>query len=120
MQENSDTYIAKWQLDASKFLNDDLRHSSIDRQAAVKQHFTDVTKAYAQLEAEYRPFITTLTEIEAALANDLTAASVDSVKPVSAKAVTDGGKVQMQIDEVIRQLDALIGSLSSSAPAPRP
>lgn len=112
MESDSDSYISQWQSDGAQYTNDDLRKSNIDRQGAVKRRFTTVTKAYRDLEDQYRPFITTLTELQGSLANDLTGASVDAIKPVAATAVTDGEKVQTQIDNVIAQLDGMIAELS--------
>ena len=117
MEKDSKAYIEKWQQEAASFQNDDLRRSSIDRQSAVKKRFTDVTAAYRTLEEEYRPFINNLTELHQALANDLTPAAVSSVKPVSSKVISDGTKVQGQIDDVVSELDGLIGSLSTDSPA---
>ena len=116
MEANSDAYIKEWQGSGAQYTNDDLRKSSIDRQAAVKQRFADVTKSYRDLEEQYRPFITTLSELQNSLANDLTSAAVDTVKPVAATAVSNGEKVQTQIDVVIGQLDGMISSLSAGTP----
>lgn len=112
MEADADAYIAQWQLEGAQYSNDELRKSSIDRQAAVKQQFKEVTKAYRTLEDQFKPFITTLTELQGSLANDLTSSSVDAIKPVAATAVSDGEKVQAQIDNVITQLDAMIAGLS--------
>ncbi len=111
--EDSKAYMAKWQADAGKFTNDDLRRSSIDRQAAVKQEFTEVDKAYQELEESYRPFITNLSEVHSALGSDLTPAAVDSIKPVATNIATDGAKVQEKINAVVKQLDQLNASLST-------
>jgi Protein of unknown function (DUF2959) len=116
-EKDRTAYLAKWQENAAQFTNDDLRRSSIDRQAAVKQQFLDVDKAYSELEESYRPFITNLSEVHADLANDLTPAAVDSIKPVVAKITADGSKVQEKIDAVINQLAQLNASLSTNAPA---
>lgn len=113
METNQQAYITQWQQDGSKLTNDDLRRSSIDRQAAVKQHFTEVTASYRELEDDYRPLITTLGELQAALANDLTPAAVDAIKPVADTVTSDGAKVQSRINDVIGKLDSLITSLSS-------
>lgn len=113
MEADSDAYIAQWQSEGAQYSNDDLRKSSIDRQAAVKQRFKEVTKAYRVLEDQFKPFITTLTELQGSLANDLTPSAVDAIKPVAATAVSDGEKVQAQIDDVITQLDAMIAGLST-------
>ncbi len=117
MQADSQVYITTWQQNASTYSNDDLRRSSIDRQATVKEHFTEITAAYRELEDDYRPFITTLSELQSSLANDLTPANVAAIKPVAEKAVTDGDKVQAQVDHVISKLDGLLTSMSPATPA---
>ena len=113
MEADADAYIAQWQFEGAHYSNDELRKSSIDRQAAVKLKFKEVTKAYRALGDQFKPFITTLTELQGSLSNDLTASSVEAIKPVAATAVADGDKVQNQIDEVISQLDSMIASLST-------
>ena len=116
MEADSQAYITRWQADAAQFSNDDLRRSSIERQASVKKRFAEVTAGYRDLEAQYRPFITNMSELQKSLSSDLTPAAVESVKPVITTTVADGGKVQAQIDVVTGQLDGLVSSLKTGAP----
>lgn len=46
MEENSNEYIKEWQLEIAQFSNDDLKKSSIDRQAEVKKKFAETTVIY--------------------------------------------------------------------------
>ena len=113
MEENSNDYIKEWQLEIAQFSNDDLKKSSIDRQAEVKKKFAETTVSYKELNDVYEPFIKNLTEIQLALRNDLTPASIQNVRPVIESATTEGEKVQSKADALIAQLDDLNASLSS-------
>lgn len=113
MEENSNEYIKEWQLEIAQFSNDDLKKSSIDRQAEVKKKFSETTVIYKELNEVYGPFIKNLTEIQLALRNDLTPASIQNVRPVIESASDDGEKVQAKADAVLAQLDDLNASLSS-------
>jgi len=113
MEENSNEYIKEWQLEIAQFSNDELKKSSIDRQAEVKKKFAETTVVYKELNEVYEPFIKNLTEIQLALRNDLTPASIKNVRPVIESATKEGEKVQAKADDLIVQLDDLNASLSS-------
>lgn len=113
MEENSNEYIKEWQIEIAQFSNDELKKSSIDRQAEVKHKFAKTTEIYKELNDVYEPFIKNLTEIQLALRNDLTPASIQNVRSVIESATTEGEKVQSKADALIVQLDDLNASLSS-------
>lgn len=119
MEENSNEYIKEWQLEIAQFSNDDLKKSSIDRQAEVKNKFAETTVIYKELNDVYEPFIKNLTEIQLALRNDLTPASILNVRPVIESATKEGEKVQSKADAVIAQLEDLNDSLSSETSRPK-
>lgn len=113
MEENSNEYIKEWQLEIAQFSNDDLKKSSIDRQAEVKKKFAQTTEIYKELNDVYKPFIKNLTEIQLDLRNDLTPASIQNIRPIVESSTKDGEKVQDKADALIVQLDDLNASLSS-------
>ena len=113
MDENSNEYIKEWQLEIAQFSNDELKKSSIDRQAEVKKKFAATTAIYKELDEVYKPFTKNLSEIQLALSHDLTTASIESVRPVIESATKDGEKVQEKADALVAQLDDLNASLSS-------
>lgn len=113
MEENGNEYIKEWQVEIAQFSNDELKKSSIDRQASVKKKFAATTAAYKELDEVYEPFIKNLTEIQMALRHDLTPASAQNLRPVSESATTEGEKVQSKADALLALLDDLRSSLSS-------
>jgi len=113
IEENGNEYVMQWQSEMAHFSNDDLKKSSIDRQAAVKNKFAQINSAYKQLDDVFDPFIKNLTEIQMALRNDLTSTSAQSMRPVYQAATAQGENVQAKANELIAHLNDLGSSLSS-------
>ena len=109
-------YINQWQQDSAKYTDDDLRKSSVDRQAAVKKRFADIEASYADLAKLYEPFHAKLADIQGALRNDLTQDAVRSVRPTIDSATEQADGIQAKADDLIKQLDELNASLSPTAP----
>ena len=113
MEENENEYIKEWQVEIAHFSNDELKKSSIDRQASVKKKFAETTTAYKELDELYEPFIKNLSEIQLAMRHDLTPAAAQNMRPVAESATTEGEKVQAKADSLLSNLDDLRSSLSS-------
>lgn len=79
-------YFKNWDLELAKIQNEDIHSRSLDRKNAVAAQFERVRVSYAKTSTEFAPFMSDLKDIRRALATDLTAGGIASVKGLSGTA----------------------------------
>jgi chromosome segregation ATPase len=108
----ADAYIDKWQQDATKLQNPDLKKEAEVRRTKIKSSIAAIQTAARAAGDAYRPLLQDLTDIQTALSNDLTEAGIAAVKPTAATAIDDAGKLQSRIDALIAELNRVRDELS--------
>lgn len=86
MRTQGNAYFKNWDLELAKIQNEDIHSRSLDRKNAVAAQFERVRISYAKTSTEFAPFMSDLIDIRTALATDLTAGGIASVKGLSGKA----------------------------------
>lgn len=86
MRAQGTAYFKNWDLELAKIQNEDIHSRSLERKNAVAAHFECVRVSYAKTTTEFAPFMSDLKDIRTALATDLTAGGIASVKSLSVKA----------------------------------
>jgi hypothetical protein len=86
MQVQGAAYFQKWDEELAKIQNVEIQNRSMDRKNAVAERFERVRGGYVQTTAAFAPFMSDLKDIRTALATDLTAGGLASVKGLATKA----------------------------------
>jgi hypothetical protein len=86
MREQGAAYFEKWDAELAKIHNDEMQSLSLDRKNAMASRFEKVRLSYTLTNANFAPFMSNLKDIRTALAMDLTAAGLASVKGLAGKA----------------------------------
>lgn len=86
MRGQGAAYFKNWDLELAKIQNEDIHSRSLDRKNAVAAQFERVRISYAKTSTEFAPFMSDLKDIRTALATDLTAGGIASVKGLSGTA----------------------------------
>ncbi len=105
-------YIDKWQQDAAKLQNPDLKKEADARRARIKSSIAGIQAAARAAGDAYRPLVQNLMDIQTALSNDLTEGGIAAVKPTAAKAIDDAGKLQNRLDALIAELNRVRDELA--------
>ncbi len=86
MRAQGAAYFKNWDLELAKIQNEDIHSRSLDRKNTVAAQFERVRVSYARTTTEFTPFMSDLKDIRTALATDLTAGGLTSIKGLSTRA----------------------------------
>jgi len=117
MQTQGADYFRTWDEELAKIQNEDIRSRSTDRKNAVAARFEKVRISYAQTKADFVPFMSDLKDIRIALATDLTAGGIASIKKIANKADDNAAPLRKSLTTLEDDFKALGISLSSTTPA---
>lgn len=117
MQAQGADYFRTWDEELAKIQNEDIRARSSDRKTAVAASFDKVRVSYVQTKASFIPFMSDLKDIRTALATDLTAGGVASIKGVANKANENVTPLRESLTDLEADFKALGIALSSATPA---
>ena len=110
-------YFQKWDEELAKIQNDDIQTRSLDRKNEVAARFAKVRVSYAQTTANFAPFMSDLKDIRTALATDLTAGGLASVKGLASKANDKVLPLRESLISLSTDFKNLGVSLSTATPA---
>jgi outer membrane murein-binding lipoprotein Lpp len=114
MQVKGADYFRNWDMELAKIQNEDIRERSTDRKAAVAARFDRVRQSYVRTKAAFIPFMSDLKDIRTALATDLTAGGLASIKGTANKANSNVTPLRESLSELEADFKALGISLSST------
>ncbi len=117
MQSQGEAYFQKWDQELAKIQNDDIQTRSLDRKNAVAARFQQVRVSYGKTDAAFAPFMSDLKDIRTALATDLTAGGLASVKGLAGKANAKAATLRESLIHLSADFRKLGVALSASTPA---
>ncbi|HTJ79619.1 MAG TPA: DUF2959 family protein [Rariglobus sp.] len=117
MQAQGADYFRNWDLELAKIQNEDIRERSTLRKAAVAARFNKVRVSYVHTKAAFAPFMSDLKDIRTALATDLTAGGVASIKGIANKANENVTPLRESLTDLEADFKALGVALSTTTPA---
>jgi hypothetical protein len=113
MRKNTDAYVAQWQKESGSITDEQLRRMSQDRANSAKGDFDRVRGAATEAKSAYEPYMQGLKDVQQYLANDLTVAGVQSIRPKADDTIQKGQALQQGLTNLQGELDALAAKWSS-------
>jgi hypothetical protein len=110
-------YFAEWDAQLAKIKNEDIKARSQSRKHEVAQQLQAIKKNYAEAEVIYRPFMSSLKDVQKYLSVDLTPDGVTAIKGTLNRALTDVGPLNDSLAKLAGDFRALGVAMSSAAPA---
>jgi hypothetical protein len=108
-------YFTDWQTTVDSIANDSLRKKSQKRLDAVKESYGKVEAALKQAGDKFKPFLSDLTDIQKALATDVTAGGVKAIKGTVNSANSNHDYVGRAINSAIEEMTRMEKALSTEA-----
>ncbi len=93
-------YFDEWQKDGDKYANPKIQALSEQRRAELGGIYGRIAENSAGMDEAFKAYVSDVKEIQKYLSNDLTAMGVESITPISRKAVTDGNRLQNEIKKL--------------------
>jgi hypothetical protein len=117
MKTQGVAYFAKWDEEAAKMRNEDIRNRSEARKNEVASRFERISQHYDETKTAFRPFLSDLRDVQRFLATDLTAGGLAAIRDVAAKANRDAMPVQASLGKLSEEFKGLGLSMSLTVPA---
>ena len=108
-------YFQDWQVTVSGIANESLRKKSQKRLDTVKQSYDKVEASLLLAGDKFHPFLSDLSDIQKALASDVTAGGVKAVKSTVKRANWNHRFVDKAIQSALKEMDKMEKGLSSQA-----
>jgi hypothetical protein len=108
-------YFQDWQKTIDGIANESLRKKAQKRMVAVRKDYDKVEVSLAQAGEKFRPFLSDLTDIQKALATDVTAGGVKAIKSTVSSANWNLKSVDKAIKSALKDMDKMQKALSSEA-----
>lgn len=116
MQSQGADYFRTWDEELAKIQNENIRARSNDRKIAVAARFDKVRLSFVQTKADFVPFMSDLKDIRTALATDLTAGGIASIKSTANKAKANVTPLRESLSSLEADFRALGVAMSSNTP----
>jgi hypothetical protein len=118
MQTEGVAYFDKWDEELAKIHNEDIRSRSEERERLMSEQFDQVEADYLHTRNDFTPFMSDLEDIRTALAVDLTAGGLDSIRDEVTKANQDSAPVRQSLNNLSASFKELGVSLSAKVERP--
>jgi septal ring factor EnvC (AmiA/AmiB activator) len=115
MEGDGAKYFDDWQATVAGMSNESLRKKAQKRLDAAKKSYAKVNDAMKEASEKFKPFLSDLSDIQKALANDITADGVDAAKSTVSDANWRYKFVNGSINDALKEMKKMEKSLSTSA-----
>ncbi|MBK9140161.1 MAG: DUF2959 family protein [Verrucomicrobia bacterium] len=115
MASDGQQYFANWQKTIDGIANESLRKKSQKRLDAVRERYGKVEKSLVAAGGKFKPFLSDLGDISAALANDITAGGVKAIKSTVSSANWNYQGVSKAVNDALKEMAKMEGLLSTKA-----
>ncbi len=102
MSARGNQYFAEWE---SSYTNPEIRELSERRRIEMREGYAKIAEASIGVKGALKSYLTDIREIQKFVSNDLTPQGIESIKPVSQTAITDGENLKEAIKPVLTAID---------------
>jgi outer membrane murein-binding lipoprotein Lpp len=104
MKDRGKNYFDEWQKEDNKYNNAQIRELSEQRRAQLGEIYGKIAENSVEVKGPFKAYVSDVKEIQIYVSNDLTSKGIESIAPITRKAVDDGEKLK----SAIRNLQAAI------------
>ena len=115
MEGDGQRYFETWQASVNSIANASLRKKAQRRLDSVKASFQKVNKSLVTARDKFQPFLSDLSDIQKALANDVTPAGVKAVRSTVEEADWNHKFVSNAIQQALKEMKKMEEALGSEA-----
>jgi len=115
MASDGRKYFQDWQVTVNGIANESLRKKSQKRLDAVKVSYDKVEASLQQAAEKFKPFLSDLSDIQKALATDVTAGGVKAIKSTVRSANWNHQFVDKAINSALKEMGKMEKALSPEA-----
>ena len=117
LESDGQQYFRGWQDSINSIANESLRKKAQKRLNAVQEQYDEVKESLNVAARKFAPFLSNLTDIQKALATDITPGGVKAIRSTVRSANWDHQFVDKAIKSALKDLEKMQKNLSSSSEA---
>jgi chromosome segregation ATPase len=115
MKDRGKNYFDEWQKEGNKYNNAQIRELSEQRRAQLGEIYAKIAENSVGVKGPFKAYVSDVKEIQLYVSNDLTAKGIESIGPVTRKAVDDGEKLKSAIRELQTAIEKARAEMSHAA-----
>ncbi len=115
--DSAKAYFATWQNDINGISNPDLKARAVKRMTNAQKNYDKLTVALKAVGEEFKPLLSDLNDIKAALANDLNPDGVKAVRSVAGRASRRMESLHGEMNDLLEVISDIRKGLDSTVPA---
>jgi hypothetical protein len=107
-------YFDEWQKKGDKYENPKIQALSEQRRAELGEIYGRIAENSVGMDEAFKAYVSDVKEIQSYLSNDLTAKGVESIAPISRKAVTEGNRLKNEIKNLQTSIETARAEMTQS------
>lgn len=117
LRKNGNTYLAKWQRDASNISDPELRALAEQRRGQIAQSSQSMRSTLTSAAGSFEAFLRDINDIQKVIGNDLTPTGQANVRQtaVAQTAESNGGRVKIAIRDAEQAIDSLRSQITPAS-----
>lgn len=117
LRKNGDTYLAKWQRDASNVSDPELRALSQERHDQIVRSSKDMRSTVTEAAGSFEAFLRDINDIQKVMGNDLTATGQSNVQRtnVAQTARSEGARVKAMVQRAEQAIEGFRSQITPSS-----
>ncbi len=100
MKDRGAEYFDEWKTEGDKYENPEIQALSEQRRAELGEIYGKIAENSIGMNEAFKAYVSDVKEIQTYLSNDLTSKGIESIAPISRKAVTDGNRLKYEIKKL--------------------
>ena len=100
MEESGETYFEEWDKDNQKYDNPEIQKRSDERREELGRTYDKIAQYNVGVKEAFVSYVSDINEIERFLSNDLTGDGIDSITPISDKAMNNGSHLKSELQNL--------------------
>lgn len=97
MKDRGKDYFDEWQKEGNKYNNAQIRELSEQRRAQLGEIYAKIAENSVEVKGPFKAYVSDVKDIQIYVSNDLTSKGIESIAPITRKAVDDGEKLKSAI-----------------------
>jgi hypothetical protein len=115
MKVRGKEYFEEWQKEGSQYKNPQIKELSEQRRADIGEIYGKIAENSFGVKEAFKAYVSDIKEIQTYLSNDLTAKGIETIAPISRKAVNDGDNLKSTIKNVQTAIEKAREAMAQSA-----
>jgi len=118
VRNNGKALFVQWETEANSIKNPDIKAVADARRIKLQAAYAELLTPLIEARANFTPLLSDFTDLQKALAFDLTSPGIKAVQPLIIKTIASGATTIKSLDALAAELDKIVAVLPAPIVAP--